>query len=98
MYVVCWNASLLRFYVNFPPILTYLSHPAIAIFKPQDVRPILTAYQGKDIPTEYAKVEAEGKKKHIEEWQQNKGSTSNSFGSIFGLSSVRVPCFMYAVR
>ncbi|KAK7472010.1 mitochondrial inner membrane protein required for protein import [Stygiomarasmius scandens] len=62
---------------------------SIAIYKPQDVRPILTAYQGKDIPTEYAKIEAEGKKKHIEEWQQNKGNTSNSFGSFFGLSSSR---------
>ncbi|THU98030.1 HAD-like protein [Dendrothele bispora CBS 962.96] len=62
---------------------------SIAIYKPQDVRPILTAYQGKDIPTEYAKIEAEGKRKHVEEWQQNKGSTSNSFGSLFGLSSSR---------
>ncbi|KAF5363180.1 hypothetical protein D9758_008395 [Tetrapyrgos nigripes] len=62
---------------------------SIAIYKPQDVRPILTAYQGKDIPTEYAKIEAEGKKKHIEEWAQNKGNTSNSFGSMFGVSSSR---------
>ncbi|KAF9066553.1 HAD-like domain-containing protein [Rhodocollybia butyracea] len=60
---------------------------SIAIYKPADVRPILTAYQGKNIPVEYAKREAEGKQKHIENWKQNKGSTSNSFGGFFGVSS-----------
>ncbi|KAG7091437.1 hypothetical protein E1B28_010473 [Marasmius oreades] len=62
---------------------------SIAIYKPQDVRPILTAYQGKNIPVEYAKKEAEGKARHIEEWKQNKGTKSNSVGSFFGLSSTR---------
>ncbi|KIK60987.1 hypothetical protein GYMLUDRAFT_200285, partial [Collybiopsis luxurians FD-317 M1] len=60
---------------------------SIAIYKPPDVRPILSAYHGKDVPTEYAKLEAEGKRKHIENWMQNKGSRSNSFGSFFGVSS-----------
>ncbi|KAE9390737.1 NIF-domain-containing protein [Gymnopus androsaceus JB14] len=60
---------------------------SIAIYKPPDVRPILTAYEGKDIPIEYAKREAEGKLKHIENWKQNKGTTSNSFGGFFGVSS-----------
>ncbi|KAF9262545.1 HAD-like protein [Marasmius fiardii PR-910] len=59
---------------------------SIAIYKPQDVRPILTAYQGKNVPVEYAKKEAEGKAKHIEEWKQNKGTKSNSVGSFFGVS------------
>ncbi|KIK56206.1 hypothetical protein GYMLUDRAFT_204871 [Collybiopsis luxurians FD-317 M1] len=60
---------------------------SIAIYKPPDVRPILSAYYGKDVPTEYAKLEAEGKRKHIENWMQNKGSRSNSFGSFFSVSS-----------
>ncbi|KAJ3980142.1 HAD-like protein [Lentinula detonsa] len=60
---------------------------SIAIYKPEDVRPILKAYQGQNIPLEYAKREAEGKQKHVENWKQNKGSTSNSFGSFFGVSS-----------
>ncbi|KAJ4499768.1 HAD-like domain-containing protein [Lentinula lateritia] len=60
---------------------------SIAIYKPADVRPILTAYNGKNIPLEYAKRETEGKQKHIENWKQNKGSTSNSFGGFFGVAS-----------
>ncbi|ESK90564.1 mitochondrial import inner membrane translocase subunit tim50 [Moniliophthora roreri MCA 2997] len=62
---------------------------SIAIYKPPDVRPILEAYQGKNIPVEYAKKEAEGKAKHLEEWKQNKGNKSNSIGSFFGLSKNR---------
>lgn len=60
---------------------------AIAIYKPQDVRPILTAYQGKNIPLEYGKKEAEGKQKHIEEWtsKNQKSGSANPFGSLFGL-------------
>ena len=41
--------------------------PAIAIFKTPDVRPILKAYEGKNIPIEYGKKETEMKQKHIEE-------------------------------
>lgn len=66
---------------------TLIGHAiAIAIYKPADVRPILTAYNGKNIPLEYAKRETEGKQKHIENWKQNKGSTSNSFGGFFGVA------------
>ncbi|THH20494.1 hypothetical protein EW146_g886 [Bondarzewia mesenterica] len=39
---------------------------SIGIFKPPDVRPVLKAYEGKDIPKEYAKREAEGKKQFLE--------------------------------
>ncbi|KAJ3822540.1 HAD-like protein [Lentinula raphanica] len=60
---------------------------SIAIYKPADVRPIITTYHDKNIPLEYAKREAEGKQKHIENWRQNKGSSSNSFGGFFGVSS-----------
>ena len=59
---------------------------AIAIYKPQDVRPIIQAYHGKDIPIEYAKKEAEAKQKHIEDWKAGKISgggmtVSRLFGS-----------------
>ncbi|PCH35686.1 HAD-like protein [Wolfiporia cocos MD-104 SS10] len=63
---------------------------SIGIFNPPDVRPILQAYHGKDIPLEYAKKESEMKRKHIEEWEQNrKGALSSSFtfSSLFGGSS-----------
>ena len=59
---------------------------AIAIYKPPDVRPILEAYSGKDIPIEYAKKEAEAKKKHIEEWQARHGLAKGGFtlSNLFG--------------
>ncbi|KAH9833590.1 NIF-domain-containing protein [Rhodofomes roseus] len=62
---------------------------SIGIFKPPDVRPILQAYHGKNIPVEYAKKEAEMKQKHIAEWQQSKGLSTNSFtlSSLFGSPS-----------
>ncbi|GLB37985.1 putative import inner membrane translocase subunit TIM50 [Lyophyllum shimeji] len=59
---------------------------SIAIYRPPDVRPILTAYHGKNIPLEYAKKEAEAKARHIEEWKNKKGVSSRSFSSLFGLS------------
>ncbi|KAH7929536.1 HAD-like protein [Leucogyrophana mollusca] len=60
---------------------------SIGIYKPQDVRPILQAYSGKDIPIEYAKKEAEAKLKHIEEWKgKSKGLSTGGFtlSSLFG--------------
>jgi import inner membrane translocase subunit TIM50 len=70
------------------------NNPAVAIYKPPDVRPILKAYEGKDIPIEYGKREAEMKSKHIEEWKGKHKHTASvpSFGSLFGLSS-SVRCF-----
>ncbi|KAK7030752.1 mitochondrial import inner membrane translocase subunit TIM50 [Favolaschia claudopus] len=61
---------------------------SIGIYKPQDVRPILTAYQGKDIPLEYAKKEAESKALHVEKYTKGKpqGIASSSFSSMLGLS------------
>ncbi|KAH9912589.1 HAD-like protein [Amylocystis lapponica] len=67
---------------------------SIGIYKPPDVRPILEAYSGKDIAIEYAKKEAEAKRKHIEEWENNrKGFSANSFtlSSLFGASGQRTP-------
>lgn len=65
-----------------------LYNPAIAIYKPADVRPILQAYQGKNIPLEYGKKEAEAKAKHVEEWKSKKGVSSSSFSSLFGIQTV----------
>ena len=48
---------------------------------PPDVRPILKAYQGKDIATEYAKVEAANKARLVEEWKaKHKSNTGISTG------------------
>lgn len=60
---------------------------SIAIYRPQDVRPIIEAYHGKNIPIEYAKKEAEAKAKHIEEWKNKKGVRPSSFSSLFGIST-----------
>jgi hypothetical protein len=63
---------------------------AIGIYKPDDVRPILQAYRGKDIPIEYSKKEAEAKEKHIEEWRhKKKGIAGGGFtlSGIFGTNN-----------
>ncbi|KAG6829171.1 hypothetical protein H0H92_005426 [Tricholoma furcatifolium] len=60
---------------------------SIAIYKPEDVRPILKAYEGKNIALEYAKREAEAKAKHIEEWKSKRGVQTSSFSSLFGVGS-----------
>ncbi|CEL58447.1 Mitochondrial import inner membrane translocase subunit TIM50 OS=Cryptococcus neoformans var, neoformans serotype D (strain JEC21 / ATCC MYA-565) GN=TIM50 PE=3 SV=1 [Rhizoctonia solani AG-1 IB] len=61
---------------------------SIAIHSPPDVRPILKAYQGKDIPKTYAAVEAEQKRKVVEEWEKKRkagGSSGNmAIGGLFG--------------
>ncbi|KZT21120.1 HAD-like protein [Neolentinus lepideus HHB14362 ss-1] len=65
---------------------------SIGIYKPPDVRPILTAYAGKDIPIEYARKEAEMKAKHIVEWKEKHkhgtGLGGFTLSSLFGASSV----------
>ncbi len=63
---------------------------AIGIYKPADVRPILQAYEGKDIPIEYAKKEAEAKTAYVEDWEKShKGAVSGfTLSSLFGGSSV----------
>ena len=64
---------------------------AVAIYRPPDVRPILKAFHGKDIPVEYAKQEAEAKKRHVEAWQQGGAKRLSESGftlsSMFGGSS-----------
>jgi hypothetical protein len=62
---------------------------AIAMFNVKDVRPILKAYQGKDIPVEYAKKEAEAKRVAIEEWERRnpnagQGGGAGWLGGMFG--------------
>ncbi|KAH9851103.1 NIF-domain-containing protein [Lenzites betulinus] len=66
---------------------------SIAIFKTPDVRPVLQAYEGKDIPIEFAKKEAEMKKKHIEEWEHSRKGLSRgglTLSSLFGSSEQAV--------
>ncbi|KZT03903.1 HAD-like protein, partial [Laetiporus sulphureus 93-53] len=58
---------------------------SIGIFKPADVRPILEAYRGKDIPIEYAKKEAEMKRKHVEDWEHKKRGLSTETFTLSGL-------------
>jgi import inner membrane translocase subunit TIM50 len=54
---------------------------AIAIHRPDDVRPIWKAYQGKDVALEYAKFEAEMKRKQVEQWEKSGGGKSVVSGS-----------------
>lgn len=65
-----------------------MGYIAIAFYKTEDVRPILKAYQGKDIAVEYAKREAELKAKFLADWKVKgggRGATSTlSFSSLFG--------------
>jgi mitochondrial import inner membrane translocase subunit TIM50 len=71
-------------------MLLILHTPALGIYKPSDVRPILEAYRGKDIPIEYARKEAEAKQRHLEEWQASgggKGVGRITFSSLFGGAS-----------
>ncbi|RDX48583.1 NIF-domain-containing protein [Lentinus brumalis] len=58
---------------------------SIAIFKTPDVRPVLQAYAGKNIPIEFAKTEAEMKRKHIEEWEHSKKGLSRGGWTLSGL-------------
>ncbi|KAI4517662.1 HAD-like protein [Schizophyllum commune Loenen D] len=62
---------------------------SLAIYKVPDVRPILQAYAGKDIPIEYAKKEALEKQRHIEEWNKNpksKPRTNPGLAALFGIA------------
>ena len=70
---------------------------AIAIFKTPDVRPVLKAYEGKNIPIEYAKKEAEMKRQHLEEWEHSRKGLSRggwTLSSLFGGSSEVCTPFM----
>jgi len=72
---------------------------AIAIFNTPDVRPILKAYDGKDIPIEYAKKEEESKRAAIEEWERknpNRSSGGGGFmGGMFGSVSAVCPSHLF---
>jgi import inner membrane translocase subunit TIM50 len=66
----------------------------IAIFNTPDVRPILKAYDGKDIPIEYAKKEEESKRAAIEEWERKNPNRSSGGGGFLGgmFGSVSAVC------
>ncbi|KAL1945374.1 hypothetical protein VTO73DRAFT_2225 [Trametes versicolor] len=66
---------------------------SIAIFRTPDVRPVLQAYEGKDIPIEFAKKEAEMKQRHLEEWEHSRKGLSRgglTLSSLFGGSEQAV--------
>lgn len=46
---------------------------AIGIYKPDDVRPIIQKYRGTDVPTEYAKAEAEAKRVFLADYAKSHG-------------------------
>jgi import inner membrane translocase subunit TIM50 len=57
------------------------------------VRPILKAYEGKNIPVEYAKKEADAKRVAVEEWERQHPASAysgaNALRGMFGgLSNV----------
>jgi len=58
------------------------------------VRPILKAYDGKDIPIEYAKKEEESKRAAIEEWERKNPNRSSGGGGFMGgmFGSVSAVC------
>ncbi|KAG2129760.1 HAD-like domain-containing protein [Suillus clintonianus] len=58
---------------------------SIAIYKSADVRPILQAYAGKDIPIEYAEKEAEAKQQHIDEWKSKARGLSKGGFTLSGM-------------
>jgi len=62
---------------------------AIGIYKPPDVRAILEAYEGKNIPIEYAKKEAESKRQFIEEWKARGGGKVRS-SAVFRGACIRL--------
>ena len=64
---------------------------ALAIYKVPDVRPILQAYAGKDIPIEYAKKEALEKQRHIEQWNKNPKSKPRTNPGLAALFVIAPP-------
>ncbi|ORY26471.1 HAD-like domain-containing protein [Naematelia encephala] len=56
---------------------------SIPIYNAADVRPVIKAYEGKDIPTEYAKREAEAKRIAVEEWERLHPTSLHGAGSGF---------------
>ncbi|KAH9888372.1 NIF-domain-containing protein [Cubamyces lactineus] len=58
---------------------------SIAIFRTPDVRPVLKAYEGKNIPIEFAKKEAEMKQRHLEEWEHSRKGLSRGGLTLSGL-------------
>ncbi|RXK42686.1 hypothetical protein M231_00242 [Tremella mesenterica] len=71
---------------------------SIAMYNTPDVRPVLKAYEGKDIPIEYAKKEAETKRLALEQWERThpksiagagSGWVTSLFGSVASQSGQR---------
>lgn len=57
------------------------------------MRPVIKAYEGKNIPIEYGKQEAESKRRFIEEWRKSGKSNHGSgltLSGLFGASQSNV--------
>jgi import inner membrane translocase subunit TIM50 len=70
---------------------------SIGIYAPADVRPVLQNYAGKDIPREYAKVEAAAKEAAIREWEARNPTAAGGgsfLSGIFG-GSAAVSCLTH---
>lgn len=81
-------------------LLDYLPFlEAIGINAVKDVRPVLKAYEGKDVPKVFAARQAEIKRQHIEEWEKEREASKGnplagfSFASMFGLAVCFPPYF-----
>lgn len=62
---------------------------SVGILQPQDVRPVLKAYEGKDIPAAYAQVEADYKKRFIDAWEKkHEGKRAPASASVGRVSSL----------
>lgn len=68
---------------------------AIGINNVPDVRMLIKAYSGKDIPEAFAERQAEYRRKHVEEWEAKKQKnplTGFNVAGLFGMSPKTVRC------
>ena len=91
------NAIIMKHWNGEPGNKDLIAHipflECIGMFNVPDVRPILKKYNKSHIPTEWSKVEANMRKKHIENWKSNNNYKPKKSGvsSYFGSSSMRLP-------
>ncbi|KAI8384485.1 HAD-like domain-containing protein [Radiomyces spectabilis] len=59
---------------------------AVALTNPEDVRPVLKSFEGKNIPIEWHKREEEMNERHRQQWYEEQAAkkTKRNLGSLFG--------------
>ncbi|KAF7728692.1 mitochondrial inner membrane protein required for protein import [Apophysomyces ossiformis] len=75
-------------------LLSYIPFlEVIAVSNPDDVRPILKSFEGKHIPTEWAKREAQMKEEHRKLWLEEQASKKGkrNLGSLFSAQEEQEP-------